>query len=256
MRSHRDGVRLAYEDSGNGEPPLLLIHGWGTDRSLFGPMAARARRDRRIVAMDLRGFGASDAASGPYTIGDHADDVALLAAQLGLGPAVVIGHSMGGMIALDVAARYPGQVAATLLLEAMVVAPAAIEGLRSILAGVKADDYREFVARLMTYLTGPRFDPERRNLLVRGVLEVPQHVLIAAMEAIIAFDSVAAAARVTSPLLYVGTDVPYVDEERFRALCPQLQIERLPGCSHYFPLEAPDQLLAVLEKFSSHLRLE
>jgi pimeloyl-ACP methyl ester carboxylesterase len=137
-----------------------------------------------------------------------------------------------------------------------VVAPAVIEGLRPILAGVSADDYREFAGRLMTYLTGPRFDPELRSLLVRGVQRCPQHALISAMEAIIAFDSVAAAARVTSPLLYVGTDVPYIDEEHFRALCPQLRTERLPGCGHYFPLEVPDRLHAVIEEFSSHLTMK
>jgi pimeloyl-ACP methyl ester carboxylesterase len=249
MRINRDGLMLAYEDFGTGEPPLLLVHGWGTDRSLFGPLAAVARKTRRIVAVDLCGFGDSEAPVRPYSIAACADDLAFLCERLGLAAAVVVGHSMGGIVALDFAARYRERVMATVLLEAMVVAPDVIEGLRPVLAGVRSPDFREFVARLITYLTGPTFDPEQRSRLVRGVQDCPQYVLIAAMEAILAFDSVAAAARVTSPLLYVGTDVRYTDESRLRALCPQLRTEHLAACGHYFPLEVPDQLHDVIDRF-------
>jgi pimeloyl-ACP methyl ester carboxylesterase len=253
MQIDRDGMSLAYEDLGAGEPAFLLVHGWGTERSLFAPLAAWATRAHRVVAVDLCGFGESDASGRPYSIAAYADDLAFVCEQIGLAPAVVVGHSMGGIIALDFAARYGKHVSATVLLEAMVVAPDVIEGLRPVLAGVRSPDCREFVARLMTYLTGPGFDPERRSRLVRGIQECPQQVLVAAMEAILAFDSVAAAARVTSPLLYVGTDVRYTDEDRFRVLCPQLQMERLAGCGHYFPLEVPDQLHTVIDRFVRQL---
>jgi pimeloyl-ACP methyl ester carboxylesterase len=253
MRTERDGVMLAYEDLGAGEPPLLLVHGWGTERSLFAPLATWATQAHRVVAVDLCGFGESDAPVRDYSIATHADDLAFLCERLGLAAAVVVGHSMGGIVALDFAARYRAHVAATVLLEAMVVAPDVIEGLRPVLAGVRSPDYRQFVARLITYLTGPAFDPERRSRLVRGVQECPQHVLVAAMEAIIAFDSAAAAARVTSPLLYVGTDVRYTDDERLRLLCPQLRTERLAGCGHYFPLEVPGQLHTVIDQFLRQL---
>jgi pimeloyl-ACP methyl ester carboxylesterase len=253
MRVERDGAALAYEDLGAGDPPLLLVHGWGTDRSLFAPLATCFRGRNRVVAVDVRGFGESDAPARPYTIGGCADDLAFIAQRLGLSPAVVVGHSMGGLIALDFAARHGHRVAATVLLEAMVVAPDVIEGLRPILAGVRAPDHRDFVGRLITYLAGPRFDPELRGRLVKGIQACSQQVLTAAMEAIIGFDSASAAARITSPLLYVGTDVRYANEEHLRALCPQLRTERLAGCGHYFPVEAPDELHQVLAGFLGQL---
>src|SRR4051812_41136427 len=116
MRMHRDGVGLACDDAGSGAPPLLLVHGWATDRTLFTPLARRARAEHRAVAVDLRGFGESDAPAQGYSIAGYADDVAYVAAQLDLGPAVVVGHSMGAMVALDLAARYADRVAAVVLL--------------------------------------------------------------------------------------------------------------------------------------------
>ena len=151
--------------------------------------------------MDLCGFGDSEAPARPHSIADYADDLAFVVDRLGLGPAVVIGHSMGGIIALDFAARHAARVAATVPLEAMVVASDVIEGLRPILAGVRATNHRHVLARLMTYLTGPRFDRAMQSRLVSGIEACLSPVLAAAMEAIIAFDSVAAAARVTCPLL-------------------------------------------------------
>lgn len=81
------------------------------------------------------------------------------------------------------------------------------------------------------------------------VASCPQHVLVSTFEEMLRFDSGAAAKRVRCPIVYVGTDTPYADEGEFRRLCPQLVTERLTDCGHYFPLEAPDRLNAVLTRF-------
>jgi pimeloyl-ACP methyl ester carboxylesterase len=72
---------------------------------------------------------------------------------------------------------------------------------------------------------------------------------VSLMEELVAYDSVAAAAHVTCPLLYVGTSTIYADLARLRALCPQLVTHELAGCGHYFPLEVPDQVMAVIDAF-------
>ena len=56
----RDGVALAYEEAGSGDPPLLLVHCWCCDHSYFQPQFEHFQRDHRVVAVDLRGHGASD----------------------------------------------------------------------------------------------------------------------------------------------------------------------------------------------------
>ncbi|AKU98303.1 putative alpha/beta hydrolase [Labilithrix luteola] len=250
MMIERDGVRLAYDEAGTGETALLLVHGWGTDRSSLRPQFEALRAKYRVVAVDLRGFGESSSPAQAYSIEGYADDLAFLTERLGCPKVVVIGHSMGGLVALDFAARYPERVTATAVLEAF-IAPSerALDGLRAIIAGLRGDNYRDFAARVLAHLLGPRIDPEERARMLAILAACPQHVLVGAFEGMLAYESRAAAARIQSPFLYVGTDVPYANEEELQRMCPQLVIERLSNCGHYFPLEVPDALGAVLARF-------
>jgi pimeloyl-ACP methyl ester carboxylesterase len=249
MKLKRNGVALACEEAGTGGPPMLLVHGWGTDHTVMQPLFDWARQSRRVVTVDLRGFGQSDAPAQPYTIAGYADDLAFLIGALGLDRPVVVGHSMGGLVTLDLAARHGDRISAAVVLEVMAIAPALLEGLRPILASVRLDDYQNYVAELLSYLVGPHFDPGERERLTRVGRACRQHVLVAAMEGLLAFDSEAAAACIKCPLLYIGTGTPYADLPRFRELCPQLQTGQVVGAGHYFPLEVPAQLTAMLGRF-------
>lgn len=83
-----------------GLPPVLLLHGWTSSAALnwyrcFEPLAAR----RRVVALDHRGHGRGIRSRRPFRLEDCADDVAALIQELGLGPSVIAGYSMGGPVA-------------------------------------------------------------------------------------------------------------------------------------------------------------
>jgi pimeloyl-ACP methyl ester carboxylesterase len=106
----RDGVRLAHFEAGPSapkSPPLLLINGWTGDHGIFTPQIAHFAKSRRVVAVDLRGHGASDAPVQEYTLPGFADDIAWQSRQLGLQKPVVIGHSVGGAITLELCGRHP-----------------------------------------------------------------------------------------------------------------------------------------------------
>ena len=113
----RQGIKPAYEDHGVGKPVFLFVHGWACDRSAFAPQAAHFARRHRVVAVDLRGHGESDKPRGPYPMLTHAEDLAYLIAHLGLGKVVALGHSMGGLTVLQLAAAYPGHVAAIVMVD-------------------------------------------------------------------------------------------------------------------------------------------
>ena len=103
----KDGIALAYEDSNSDRPPMLLVHGWGCDHTSLAAQAMFFSKSHRVVYLDLRGHGKSDAPDQDYTMAIFADDLAWLCERLRLIKPVVIGHSMGGSIALELAARYP-----------------------------------------------------------------------------------------------------------------------------------------------------
>ncbi len=103
---HVGDVNLYYEVHGDGEP-LVLIPGLGSDVTDYGRIIELLAAGCRVVAVDNRGAGRSDKPDIPYSVEMMADDVAGLMTALGLGPAFVLGHSMGGRIALTLALRHP-----------------------------------------------------------------------------------------------------------------------------------------------------
>jgi pimeloyl-ACP methyl ester carboxylesterase len=92
---------LAYEKAGTG-PPLLLIHGLGSCKEMWRPVVPLLTREREVVALDLPGFG--DSPAGPQTVDGLTAAVAEFASDLGLDRPHVAGNSMGGGIALALAA--------------------------------------------------------------------------------------------------------------------------------------------------------
>ena len=111
-----NGTDLYFEERGSG-PPLLLIHGNGASVRIWGRSIEDLAAAHRVIAYDRRGF---DRSSGPpaNALSDHADDAVALLRELGAEPALVVGWSAGGVVALDLAARYPASVGSLVLVEA------------------------------------------------------------------------------------------------------------------------------------------
>jgi pimeloyl-ACP methyl ester carboxylesterase len=105
-------------DSGGtpASPAVLLLHGWTASADLnFFPVYACLAESYRVIALDQRGHGRGMRSMEPFSLEDCADDAAALLGQLGVGPAIVVGYSMGGPVALLLARRHPGQVAALVM---------------------------------------------------------------------------------------------------------------------------------------------
>jgi 3-oxoadipate enol-lactonase len=101
-----NGITVYYEFHGEGKP-LLLIAGLGSGVSLFARSIPLFSKDREVIAFDNRGAGRTDKPDAPYTIEMMADDTVGLLRALDIERADVLGVSMGGRIAMDLAIRYP-----------------------------------------------------------------------------------------------------------------------------------------------------
>jgi pimeloyl-ACP methyl ester carboxylesterase len=112
--------RLSYLDAGAGMPAVVLLHGWGDAKEIWAPTVATLARSRRAVAPDEAGHGGSPL-DGARRMSHLAERVALLAETLGLGAFDLVGHSMGGNVALELALTRPELVRRLVL-----VSPAAM----------------------------------------------------------------------------------------------------------------------------------
>jgi pimeloyl-ACP methyl ester carboxylesterase len=248
------GITLAYEDRGAGKPAFVFVHGWTCNRSFFAPQAAHFARQHRVVSVDLRGHGESDKPQRHYPITAYAEDIAYVIEQLGLGPVVAVGHSMGSLAVLQLAADHPASVAAIVMVDpATFVRPPEMRArIESMVASIEAGNQeprRQFIAHGM-------FLPSTDRQLVEAVLAVmlaaPSHVAVEAMRGALAFDGPAVAARCKVPSLHLAATPPRNPPHLLSQWLPTVVHGWTVGAGHFNQLEMPEQVNAMIEGFLRH----
>ncbi len=247
----REGVRLGFTEAGAGDPPIVLIHGMACDRSHLQPQLHHLSRRHRVVAVDLRGHGASDKPSGTYTTDVFGDDLCALFDRLDLDRPVLVGHSLGGSIALALAARRPEAVGALVLLDSGIRSPDAKHAeLRPFYETLGGADHAERIAAFVHQRLFETTDGAELAAAVAACMAAtPPHVFMAMAEGVLAFDSARAAAACSVPALIILATRPFADPDVIRTLPPNWQVGQVVGSGHFIQLVVPEQVNAMLDRF-------
>ena len=246
----RDGVKLFYTDEGRGNPPIVLVHGWTCDHSYFEPQRKHLSKRHRVITVDLRGHGRSDKPKQEYSISGFADDIAWLCEQLKVKKPVVIGHSMGGMIALEVASRHPDLPAAIVACDSPVVVPRGLKAnFAAMLAQLGTPDFAATQRGLIETMFIEGHDPKLKARIIKEMTSAPEHISHECMRAIISMNSERAARRCKVPFLHIFATNPLGDSVRLKKLCPTATIAQTYGAGHFHQLEVPDQVNAMIDRF-------
>src|ERR1700753_4371786 len=155
MKLARDGIQLSFDVAGMGSPQFLFVHGLGGDRTHFAPQMEYFTRQGRALNAELRGHGESDKPQQTYSIEGFADDLVWLCNQQQITKPVIVGQSMGGNMALEIAARYPDFPAGLVLLDSGVLFP---------------DSAGKVFARGLEGLRGPNFADQVRKIVADSCL--------------------------------------------------------------------------------------
>jgi len=258
-----DSIELYYEIHGDGDP-LLLIMGLGADSNAWLFQVPEFSKHYRTIVFDNRGVGRSSKPPGPYTTAEMADDTAGLLDALGIGRTHVVGVSMGGMIAQELALRHPRRVRGLVLACTYAEPNPEVERQReSLLAQFgarigaagqievdpKAIDPMQFFEALMPLSFNPEFIEKELPKLVEVFSSALQYGF--SMEAILG--QVAAVTthrttdrlhRIQSPTLVITGDadrlVPPVSSEILAQHIPNARLVKIPGGSHGFNFETPE----------------
>jgi len=247
----RDGVKLFYEDRGvdGDRSPLLLVHGWTCYHGHMAAQAAHFGPGRRVVSVDLRGHGQSDV-TGPFAIEQFADDLAWLCGQIDLRRPVVVGHSMGGMIAVQLAATRPDVVRAAVALDSPFVPGMDLSVMADTIAALQGPDYRPALDATIAAMFGPHDDPAICAEIAAAMSSAAHEVVATAFSSIAAWDGEAAIRASTVPILTIAaTPDGWADAGHLVAECPHLMTGVTVGAGHFIQVLVPDQVNAMLERF-------
>ncbi|CAA9333748.1 MAG: Hydrolase, alpha/beta fold family [uncultured Gemmatimonadaceae bacterium] len=256
MKQARCGAAsIAYADAGSGVP-VLFVHGFPHDHTLWAPQLAAFAATARCIAVDLRGFGQSSV-TGPYSMDQYADDLACVLDAAGVARAVVVGLSMGGYVALALWRRHPERVRGLALVSTRASADdAATRERRRALIETARHAGSAAVAEQQIAGALARRTIEARPELVRGVLAMqgsaPVEGVVGALEAMMARpDSNGDLAGITVPTIVVaGQDDALIRPSTARAMhaaIPGSRLEVIAGAGHLCNVEraaAFNQLLA------------
>jgi pimeloyl-ACP methyl ester carboxylesterase len=252
-----DAVELAHDRVGSG-PALVLVHGITESRRSWDPLVDRLAADHDVVAVDLRGHGDSPRTA-PYDLVTMATDVHRVVERLDLGPAVLVGHSLGGTVVGAQGALFGARAVVD------VDQPLRLDGFREGLVAVepalRGDEagFQAVMAALFDGVRG-RLDDDgwaRLSALRRAdqevvlgvwstVLETPAADLAALVESV--------AGALTVPFLSLhGTDPGPGYAGWLTGLVPSATVEMWDGDGHYPHLVEPDRFVARLAEFAAGL---
>jgi pimeloyl-ACP methyl ester carboxylesterase len=247
------GVRLRYRQTGTGDP-VVILHGLMASLEAVGPLADSLRADHRIIALDLRGHGASAVPSAPDAYGhEMGEDVVRLLDHLGIARAHLVGHSMGAVVSAYVAARHPGRVASVSLIAAPFFEDSATAAVA--LAPVVAElesggGLRAFIERFIPELP----DSAAAGMSAEMARSSDRAMLIGVMRTFpeLGIGREGARAAHAPALVVVGSlDTLRVEDRALASWWPQARLLEVEGADHVAVFSHPATLAAVREQISS-----
>lgn len=255
------GLELAYDESGSGVP-LLFIHGWPHNRTLWAGQLSGLPMQARCIAPDLRGFGGSSVRE-PYSVEQYADDLAALLDILGVAQAVVCGLSMGGYVALALLRRHRARLRALILTSTRAAAdtPEAREKRARLISFVEEHGVEALAGRQLRAMVGrTTFDsrPDVRESLRLLMASAPPRGVIGGLRAMAARpDATALLPAIDMPTLVVGgAEDAFTPPDELHALAaaiPASRLELIDGAGHACAYERPAAFNHLVGEFLSTL---
>ena len=240
-----NGLDVFYEARGTGDS-VLLVHGLGSSTEDWEPQVDALARAFTVVAYDVRGHGRTDKPAGAYSVSQFAADAAALITTLALAPVHVVGLSMGGMIAFQLAADHPE------LVRSLVIVNSGPEMVPRTVREKLGIVQRRFIVRLMGMrkmgeVLAEKLLPGAEHAVRRGLFadrwaRNDKDAYLRALSALVGWSVTARLPAIRQPVLVVAADQDYTPvawKQWYTSLMPNATLAVIPGSRHMMPVERP-----------------
>lgn len=242
-----NGIQVDFTDEGQGDP-LLFVHGFPLNRGTWSKQVEAFKTSHRVIAPDLRGLGGSEATEGPITMMQFAEDLHALRQHLGLGPVTLIGHSMGGYVALAFAKVFPQALRNLVLVGTRAGAdtPEGAAGRRAMAEKVRAEGSSVVVEAMAPKMLAASNTDATMAESVRGFMATakPEGVISALLGMAGRPDARTWLGSIRVPTLVIaGSDdtiIPPSESEALAKAISDAQLKLIPDAGHLVAFERAD----------------
>jgi pimeloyl-ACP methyl ester carboxylesterase len=258
-----DGLKVHYESYGKGAEALVFIHGWTCDLTFWRGQAPVYQKHRTLL-IDLPGHGQSAKPEVAYTQERFARAVDAVMRDAGVERATLIGHSMGGPVALTFARLFPAKTRALVFVDAFIPQSPKDEAARAaqktqidqLLKGWRTPSYKDDAAKMIETMFSDKTTPAQREEIRSKMMTAPQHVMVSAFEGMFAMEAPKPGETYDMPvaaLMVKRTRPGY--EAQLHAIFPNLsKYEEWDGAGHFLMLESPERFNRALEDFLAGIK--
>ena len=243
-----DGVELAYDSRGSGEPTLLFVHGWCCSREHWGRPMTTLADEYRVVAVDLAGHGDSGKGREAWNVANFSRDVVALIEALELEQVILVGHSMGGPVSLGAAAAVPERIVGVIGVDTL--HDAEVEYTAEMMAPVIAQFEADFEGTAVSFVSG--MFPEGTDLrvidgILRDVQRAGSEVGTAILRSYAGYVPAKAFAACPVPLICINATQPNPTMvENNRAYIPDFEVVLVEDVGHFLVVERPETFEGLL----------
>jgi pimeloyl-ACP methyl ester carboxylesterase len=245
----RDGVKIAFEAFGEGEPALVFVHGWSCDKSYWRPQLEYFSAKHKVVALDLAGHGDSGMDRREYTIQAFGEDVAAVVNELNLSRVVLIGHSLGGPVIVRAARLLDGRVAG-------LVGADTFKNMGEVFTPEQADkalapfkkNFRATTLLVVRNMFPRSADPALVERVSSDMASAPPEVGMSAIRCQAFYDISTDLAGLRVPIRAINSDRYPTNVSDNKQLYADFELIPMPGVGHFVQLEDPARFNRLLEE--------
>ncbi|MGQ4877711.1 alpha/beta fold hydrolase [Billgrantia sp. LNSP4103-1] len=253
MTESADGVPIAYEVQGSGEPTLVFIHGWSCDGRYWRGQVPHFSQEHRVVTIDLAGHGHSGLEREHFTMPAFGEDVKAVLEDLDVEQAILIGHSMGGAVAVEAARLMPERV----------IGIVGVDTFHHVAPQMTQSDLEQMLAPMQENFSGaaPHFtatmfveetDATLRDWVIRDMAAAVPDVALSAFQDMgarhIDGETAQHFQELTIPVMAINADLWPTDIEANRQLQPGFDVVIMEGTDHFLHMARPAEFNRELER--------
>jgi pimeloyl-ACP methyl ester carboxylesterase len=241
-----DGVSIAYEVRGEGEPTLVFVHGWCCDRSYWKEQLPHFVEKYKVVAIDLAGHGESGLERDDFTMAAFGEDVASVVEKLSLRYVILIGHSMGDKVILEAARRIPKHVIGLVGADTF-NDDTKIEQVNELLVQLRGN-FHEITRSFVRSMFPPTADSGLVEKVVADTSSAPSEIGLSAVEEYYKHDLTLALKDLDFPIRTINSDMNPTELDVIHRYAPSFKVMWMSGVGHFVMMEDPETFNRLLEE--------